>query len=362
MRKCFADIETFSPVPINHGAHAYAEQAEVLLFPYALEDAPVQCWDVAAGEKTPSDLWEAAHDPDCLFIFHNGGMFDRVVLKHAMPWFYEAVSLDRWYDTLVQALAHSLPGSLDKLCEIFNLAQDQRKLKTGRALINLFCKPPGKNLKRGRATQYTHPEEWQQFIEYAKADISSMRAIHKKMPTWNYRGRELDLWRLDQIVNMRGFAVDTELVSAALEAIGVEQDRLAARAHSLTNGEVSAATQRDAMLDHIAAEYGILLDDLRGSTVDRLLENDDLPAPLRELLTVRSQATTTSTAKYRAFHNATSSDGRMRGTMQFDGASRTGRWAHRLVQPGNMPRPTMEQHDIDTGIQALKLGAVDLLW
>ena len=45
-RLLFADIETFSPVPINCGTHAYAEQSEVMLFPYAIGDGPVSCWDL----------------------------------------------------------------------------------------------------------------------------------------------------------------------------------------------------------------------------------------------------------------------------------------------------------------------------
>ena len=35
MNTLFLDTETFSPVPITHGTHAYAEQAEVMLVPWA---------------------------------------------------------------------------------------------------------------------------------------------------------------------------------------------------------------------------------------------------------------------------------------------------------------------------------------
>lgn len=56
-----------------------------------------------------------------------------------------------------------------------------------------------------------------------------------------------------------------------------------------------------------------------------------------------------------------SSDGRLRGTLQFNGASRTGRWAGRLFQPQNLPRPVLEQAAIDQGIAALKADCADLL-
>lgn len=54
--------------------------------------------------------------------------------------------------------------------------------------------------------------------------------------------------------------------------------------------------------------------------------------------------------------------GRLRGTLQFCGASRTGRWAGRLFQPQNLPRPTLTHNDIDFSIEALKAGCADLLY
>ena len=38
------DFETRSPVPISHGAHKYAEGAEVICMGYAFDDEPVQLW------------------------------------------------------------------------------------------------------------------------------------------------------------------------------------------------------------------------------------------------------------------------------------------------------------------------------
>jgi DNA polymerase len=46
---------------------------------------------------------------------------------------------------------------------------------------------------------------------------------------------------------------------------------------------------------------------------------------MKELLRIRLQASTTSTSKYKALMNGTTG-GRLRGTLQFNGAGRTGRW------------------------------------
>lgn len=374
VQKLYCDLETYSSVPIKHGVHAYAEQVEVLLFTYAFEDGPAQCWDltdpvwdrdpsledVPRVKEMPTDLWDALTNPDVLTVWHNGGMFDRIVIKHALPVIYHAVPIERWYDTMVQALAHSLPGSLDQLCKIFKIPEAERKLD-GKQLIRLFCMPPPANVKRARATRETHPREWEQFVEYAKQDIPAMRAVHKRMPTWNYEGTERALWWLDQRINDRGVQMDVELAHAAIRAVGGAQKSLAARTHQLTGGELDRATRRDALLAHLVQAHGVELPDLQKSTLERRINDTNLPAALRELLAVRLQSCTTSTSKYQSLIKGVSSDGRLCGTLQFNGASRTGRWAGRLFQPQNLPRPKLTQTEIDQGIQALKLDCADLV-
>ncbi len=51
------------PVPIAHGVHAYAEQAELLLFAYAIGNGPVQVWDCTATATMPEELSAALHQP-----------------------------------------------------------------------------------------------------------------------------------------------------------------------------------------------------------------------------------------------------------------------------------------------------------
>lgn len=404
MTKLFGDLETFSSEPITNGVHKYAEAVEILLRAYALEDGPVLVFDCTPGGEVwevrgeddivPADIMDIADIEDALaddkveLWFHNS-QFDRTVERHAGL----DIPMHRWRDTMIQAMAHSLPGKLDSLGQVLGLEQDKAKDKAGKGLIQLFCRPipfkhelkadqfPGETKKartaafkahleelkagwNGRATRETHPNEWRKLIGYAGRDIVAMRACHKIMPKWNYPNRadELALWQLDQRINDRGVFMDVALAQAAIRAVDIAQAELKERTGELTNGEVESATQRDKMLEHILAEYGVDLPDMRAATLERRIADEDLPEGLRMLLSIRLQASTTSTSKYRTLVRSVSSDSRLRGLLQFCGANRTGRWAGRIWQPQNLPRPTLKQYDIDTGIEALLEDCAHLLY
>ena len=372
----WGDLETFCEVPITHGTYRYAEACEVMLFAYAIDDAPAVCWDLTAGEPMPGDLAIALADDDELVDFHNA-MFDRTVLNRSRN-LRVSIPLPRWRDTMVRALAHSLPGSLDKLCTILKIPEEEAKQKEGRQLLMLFCKPRPKNSKLRRATRETHPEEWARFKTYACHDVEGMRAVNRKLPNWNYQGEELALWHLDQAINDRGVLVDVDLAQAAIRAVERAQASLADRTHVLTDGEVQKATQRDKLLKHILAEYGVDLPDMQADTLERRIQDPDLPLELRELIAIRLQASTSSTSKYNSLVRGVNLDNRLRGTLQFAGALRTARWAGRMFQPQNLPRldsdavadwcevEKLDKVDItrylDIGVEALKSNAEDLVY
>ena len=369
MTKLWLDLETYCEVPITNGTHAYAAGAEIMLMAWALDDGPVQVWDCTIASRSgrpdhedmPSDLFHAlrgAKRGDVEVWAHNSH-FDRTVMRRTSP--NLCPPAERWRDTMVQALSHGLPGGLGALCDVLKVPTDKAKDKAGKQLIQLFCKPRPATSKIRRATRTTHPTEWARFVEYAGLDIEAMRECHRRMPIWNYQDTELALWHLDQTINDRGVAVDLQLANAALAAVNQAQRELADRTQELTDGEVQSATQRDQLLLHILEAYGVDLPDLQMSTLERRIADPDLPPALRELLAVRLQASTTSTSKYKTLINGTSADGRLRGILQFNGAGRTGRWAGRLFQPQNLPRPSLEHEQIEAGIDALMAGCADLV-
>ena len=382
MRDNFSDLETFSSVPITHGTHRYAEEAEVMIWAYAIDGGKTDVWDITSGARMPAALDESIDDPECLIWFHNGGQFDFVVLEHAMPEVAMRIPQERRRDTMVQAYCHGLPGALSTLGEVLRLDQGKRKASGGRSLIHLFCKPQNdaffKKYGTRRATAQTHPQEWAEFVAYAGQDIEAMREVHTRVPMWNYKGTELALWHLDLKINGRGAFVDQDLARAAVRAAKSSLGKLAEQTVEITEGAVTSTTQRDALLAYVLDAHGVTLPDTKADTLERRMSDQSLPQTVRDLLAIRLQASMNSASKHTALLNGVSRDGRLRGLAQFCGASRTGRWAHRLFQPGNLMRPPVEViaewHGIDkaavkdhhiheyiaVGIDAMLNGSEDL--
>lgn len=362
MSLLFLDSETFSETPIKDGTYRYASDAEVMIVTYALDDMDVLAWDVTSGDPMPEDLKAWLNDGSIPVVIHKSD-FDRTVLREDGV---VELTPHRIIDTMVQAYAHGLPGGLDKLCTIFSISEADAKKKTGRQLIHFFCKPN----KGKRNTRLTHPERWLEFIDYAKSDIRAMRIIHKKLPKWNYPGLnfpaepslEHQLWVLDQTINDRGFYVDQELAVAAVEAAEVEKKHLNERTVDATGGEVQAATQRDKLLKYILEAYGVTLPDMRADTLQRRIEDENLPLALRQLLDLRVQSGRNSSSKYKALLKAVNADGRLRGCLQFCGAPTTGRWSGKTFQPQNCMRPTMKMAAIAQAIHDVKSGGAPLVY
>jgi DNA polymerase len=355
------DTETFSATPIKRGAYRYSEDCEILLVAWARDDERVRVTDLTASTDPQAELEALQRMIDAAdrVTIHNSA-FDRTVLRHHGV----VIPVEKIVDPMVIALQHALPGSLDKLCELLSVPRDLAKDKDGKKLIHLFCKPLPKNRKLARATRETHPDEWSRFIEYARLDVDAMRAVLARLPRWNDCHSERLLWRLDQNTNDLGVACDTELASAALRAFRRAGGALASAASRLTAGDVTSTTQRDKLLAYLLRERDFEIADMRSATVLKALEDDTLDPLVRELLENRKEAAATSPSKYQALLGSVCRDGRLRGTIQYAGASRTLRDAGRIFQPQNLPRcpDWFDADEQERTVQAFKLDCEDLVY
>lgn len=360
----YCDLETFSAKDIRAGSHAYAADpsAEVLLWGYAIDDAPAKVWDVTAGHM-PEELRQALDEvarKERRHVWQNGVMFDRVFLSYVMPEI--ELPMETLDDTMVMAYQAGLPGSLKELCEVFHLSKDKAKDADGSRLIQIFCKPLPSTWKLDRATSKTHPDEWAKFVNYCRLDIESMREVYKKLPAFNRTAKERELQVLDATINMRGIGVDVEFAEAAIATAERAKKDIDKQVFKLTDGRVVTAGQRDALIQFFFDKYGWQLKDMRKSELEKRMEDPDIPAEMKELIGLRLMGTKTSVQKYkRVVQGAV--DGRLRGCMQFRGASRTGRISGRTFQPQNLPRPLIKsQAEIEEIIEDTKLGILEICY
>ena len=344
MALCYNDTETYSTVDVKRGIDRYmsAPAFDTLLVTYALDDGPVGCWRRAEGAPIPKDFDDANNDPATIYVAHHAP-FDRNALLYGCG---IETDLAQWRCTMAQAYSHALPGSLAAVGAVLGLPSEYQKIADGHRLIMMFCVPDKDG--KPKATYKTHPADWEKFVEYAIQDTEALRQIHKRLPTHNYRGVHIEDYIIDQEINQRGFQTDLILAPAAMAACEKNKDVLNAEIEELTDGIITKPTQRERILHHIVGEDGLLMLDLQADTIKKVLEEEkDLAPGVRRLLELRLEGGMTSITKYqRAVENA-GPDGRMRYTLQFAGAGRTGRWAGRGFQPHNMTRPTMDWQVIE---------------
>ena len=351
------DIETYSSLDIGTvGAYRYAQAPDfrVLLCSYALDGGPVNSLDTVN---------------DCDLAFFEGDfremLFDPHVIKRAhnatFEWWclsqYFGLSqtereawLGQWQDTMVHMLYCGLPASLDAAGKALGLPEDKAKLRVGRQLIGIFCKPDKTGRRR---TASDDPERWRLFCEYNAQDVVAERELERRTAAWPVPETIWAEWRADVIANSRGIGVDMQMVDGALTIAYTMSAAHTDEARQLTGlGNPNSITQlRDWIL-----QQGVAVPDLRKETVAQLLAQDDLPPDARRALELRQMTGKSSVKKYDALRDATGQDGRIRGCLQFYGAARTGRWAGRLVQVQNLPRtyiPATEQADVR---QIIRLG------
>lgn len=334
-KNLFIDVETYSSVDIKEsGAYKYIESPdfEILIIGYALDDGPVKIVDLAQGEEMPEEFEEALLDSDCVKVAHNA-VFERLSFKHIG---YN-VPAEQWYCTSVKAAYCGLPLSLDGVSKALNLTD--KKLDTGKALIKYFscpCKATRVNGMRTRNYPEHAPEKWEMYKEYNKYDVLAEREIFKRLEAYIIPDIERKMYVLDQNINDRGILVDMELAESAIAVDNTYTSILTQHAQQLTGLENPNSPVQ--IRQWIEKTTGCVVMSLSKETMpDLMKEFADYPDVI-ELLNIRKKLSKTSIKKYYAMLNCAMKDHRVRGTFQFYGANRTGRWAGRLLQLQNLSK------------------------
>ena len=351
------DIETYSSVDLLAcGVRPYseAEDFEVLLISYKLDDAPTKLMDLVLGETDGMEEFMALLlDPSVLKTAYNAP-FERTCLAR---WSGQAMPAEQWSCSMVLAANLGLPGTLAGVGAALGL--DKQKMTEGKELIQYFCKPCKATKANGGRTRNRPedaPEKWETFRRYNIRDVDVEVDIRQRLSRFYIPEEEHDAWVHDQHINDTGVRIDQVLMHRAQDLNAQYTGRLTEEALAITGLDNPNSTQQ--IKRWLAEKEGIEVPSLNKEVMPHLLEQVKT-SEARRMLKIRSELAKTSVSKYDAMERGLCADGRDHNLLQFYGANRTGRWAGRLVQVQNLPKNKIE--DIELARELLREGDFDLL-
>lgn len=342
---CTFDFETASACDLTKaGAWRYAEDptTEVICARWRLRGQRMLDGWRPGGDLRP--LMGLAINPNIRFVAHNVQFEKAIWRKIMVPMFgMTDIPNTRWHDTMAVAAMKAMPQDLDLLAKALRLGtkKDTEGRKTTLALSKYDKRG---NLRRDQGSLDTAYTYCGQDVEVEEAALERLGELSPGSPLG--APPERDVWLLNQRLNERGLRLDMRFIEQAQKIVDAGTLPMAARFAALTGLGV---TQGEKFKDWLHAQ-GLHLDNLTAETVKDFfgLDEDEeyaLPladeTPAREALRIRQMIGSASVKKLAAMRACVSSDGRARGLLQYHGTG-PGRDAGRLLQPTNLPRPTLK--------------------
>jgi len=371
------DYETFSPLDLTEvGVFKYAEhpEAEILMAAVATEtEGPFLLvnpkWEsVRASDPMPDAVHSAfyqAFEERTGEVWAHNAQFEYAITERLGHQLCREPSIgtaprptvEQWRCTALLCRRAGFPAKLEKACEMLGL-QHQKDAR-GKALIRKFSMPDSKTGKRTLPTD--DPEAFREFCEYCLQDVRAERALHAALKAFTPTGDLLRAFTWDLKINARGFRVDLPALRNAQEIIESIEEESGSEFRRLTG---VAHTQREKAREWFAG-HGLDLPNMQAATLASV-DLDKIPVETGNALSLYSTMQFAAVKKVKTMLNCVCADGRVRGGLQFHGAS-TGRWSGRLVQPQNFAKPKKHHRRYTEGFFAslqmgLDRGALETLY
>lgn len=370
------DYETFSETDLTRvGSHNYSkdETTEVLMCAYKFNGGRTEQWIPAEGQPMPAQLGEAMVDPEVQKWAWNSS-FEMAITKHTMGM---KVDLRQWRDTMILAHYCSFPGQLEKAGPAMGIPVERCKDPAGKRLMKLFSMMNRPRKKRGvvgdlfRVHWYDDLEKWEGYLAYNRRDADVEYEARSILIGHDLPMEEWQNWWMDQQINQAGLPINMRMVHNACKLYDEAYAQGFAEMQEVTGLANPNSTQQ--LLPWMKAE-GYPFADCKAGHVRQALgyfkecpehwEQDEWEgyaqnADLKDALSLRLELSKSSIKKFHALREATSPDGNLRNTLQFMGAARTARWAGRVFQPQNLPKPD-KKYEKEIEIHALNVERCDL--
>ena len=343
------DIETFSSNDIKLGVYKYADadDFEIMLIGYAYDNEEVQQIQLARGEKIPKQLREDILSPLTFKIAHNAS-FERICLSRYLLGRNKYLDPHSWFCTMVMSSMLGLAKSLEDVGNLLNLRpEDKKKSVIGNQLIRFFALPqiPKRtNNFRTRNRPNDDLEKWELYCEYNRNDVIAEREIfNKEINYLNITPDEYEMYCVDAKINDLGVGIDLNLCSNIQAYLDSKKFTLNSKLKELTGLENPNSTQQ--IIRYLNSK-GIETSSINKDKIEDLISMID-DEKIIEILTILQSTKKTSVSKYQTMLNSAIYDSKedlskCHGTLQYCGASRTWRWAGRLIQTQNLPRNSIK--------------------
>jgi DNA polymerase len=328
------------------GAWRYAADpaTEIITLVYQTGGDDRHLWTPASGRC--ERLAALAVDSDVNFVCFAG--FEQAIWQHVMVerFGFAPIAISRWIDVQAVCSYFALPRSLGKVLPV--IGTSVVKDEAGKRLVRSLSRPN----PRTRLYPEVTPEILQRVHQYNRIDVDGLIAIHTAVG--ELPSQERRVWELDQRINQRGLGIDLEFVRAAKTITEASTDALLPEFALLTSG---LSPHQVSKTREWLAGRGLSLPDLQEGTVQDALDTLVLPDDVRRALEIRLIAASTSLKKLDSMLACAGPDGRARGLLQYHAAT-PGRWSGCLLQPQNLPRPTVEikSKEIEILVTAVKTG------
>jgi DNA polymerase len=327
--------------PRSVGVHRYAEDEtfRVWLFSWRIGDGVIRRWKPGDDVHISGVHVLLSHIASGGIVIAHNAMFERTVwnamrAKYGL-WDWPEIKIEQQRDTMATAMSLNLPASLDMLGKVLGLKQ--QKDDEGAKLMKQMAKPV--RLRGDKEWSWPHntPENIARLGDYCDQDVRTEtevdHTIGKLSPA------EQEVWNLDQKINDRGIPLDVPLIMRAIDVTEYAKKAANVRISELTGGAVKKYTEVSKIIEWINAQ-GVECLSFRKSDHEDLLIMSGLvgKTQVEQVINIRRGAGKTSTSKFLKMLECVCADARARGQFAYHGATQTGRWAGRLIQPQNLVR------------------------
>lgn len=362
------DFESYSEADLKQvGSWKYWEHptTEPLMASYKVGASPTKIWTAYGdGNVCPADL-VAAIETGATFDVHGANFEQAAWLWCVKHWGWPELPPERWDDTMARCAALSLPLKLDRVGAVLHLPI--QKDSVGKSWIQRYTRPQTVT-KKQPLKRLTDAAGLAVGESYCMTDTETEFGLRKKVGYLS--ARERSVWLMDQAINQRGIKVDVPLAMIARDTVEKVETKLTAEllglsgvdGHSKVKQLVEWLEKNGVHVPRVKRKGGKETPSLDADTVEDLLVSVEKGTPMHRVLKLRQELAKGSTKKLEAFIRATNGDGRVRYMFQYHGAN-TGRWAGRLINLTNLPRPPshMEGYDPDTLAANIATGDPDYL-